>query len=311
MHATANLMTPDLATPVQATIPDLIDANQKDLFRNNCNKKPFLFRHNLCEVEQFQPAYLRMIAQRFVDAETPIYCSPGKGKVDAGFDAPDEGGKHFTAAEALEQMADEQLLFKMPKISRLPEYAPFVEKSFNQILEMSGLPTKGWDAWRSISVFMAGPRRITPYHIDAELGYLCQVTGTKSVWVADGNDRDILTEDELERFWRGEGQSAKFKAVAEQRATRFTLSPGVGVHIPINFPHWVENDDNVSMSVSLGFHAVKYRPGAVHRFNSYLRQMHLKPTPPGKVKWLDALKENVYETGKAAATAMKRAPAKA
>jgi hypothetical protein len=261
-------------------------------------------------VEEFQPAYLRRIAQRFVDADAPIYCSPGKGKVDAGFDAPDEGGKHFTPAQALEQMADEQLLFKMPKISRLPEYQEFVEHSFNQILEMSGLPTKGWDAWRSISVFMAGPHRITPYHIDAEMGYLCQVTGTKSVWIADGTDREILTELELEGFWRGEGQAAKFKQVAEERALKFTLEPGMGVHIPINFPHWVENGDNVSMSVSLGFHAVKYRPGAVHRFNSYLRQMHLKPTPPGKVAWLDALKENIYETGKAIA-GIRRAPVKA
>lgn len=284
---------------IAQSIP-LIDPDQRALFTDNCNKRPFLFRHNLCEIEQFQPSYLRKIAQRFVDAETPIYCSPGKGKVDAGFDAPDENGKHFTAAEALAQMADEELLFKMPKISRLPEYQPFIDSSFSEILEMSSLPPKGFDEWRSISVFMAGPRRITPYHIDAELGYLCQITGTKSVWVADGTDREILTEEELERFWRGEGQSAKFKAVAEQRAQKFTLTPGTGVHIPINFPHWVENGDNVSMSVSLGFHLVKYRPGAVHRFNSYLRQLHLRPTPPGKVAWLDAAKEQAYEFGKAA-----------
>jgi hypothetical protein len=286
---------------------ELIDPSQRQLFTENCNKKPFLFRHNLCNVEQFQPRYLRQVAQRFVDAETPMYVSPGKGKVDAGFDAPDEKGKTLTAAEALDQMADEELLFKLPKISRLPEYQQFLGTCLDQILEMSNLPAKGWDAWRSISVFMAGPRRITPYHIDAELGYLCQITGTKKVWVADGKDRDILTELELEQFWRGEGQSAKFKDVAKERAYEFTLEPGVGVHIPINFPHWVENGDNVSMSVSLGFHAVKYRPGAVHRFNSYLRQMKLNPTPPGKVAWLDAFKENVYETAKAASGMMKKA----
>jgi hypothetical protein len=288
------------ATPEIANSIPLIDPGQRALFADNCNKKPFLFRHNLCEIEQFQPWYLRQIAQRFVDADTPIYCSPGKGKVDAGFDAPDESGKQITPAEALKQMADEELLFKMPKISRLPEYQPFIESSFNQILDMSSLPTRGYDEWRSISIFMAGPRRITPYHIDAEMSYLCQITGTKTVWIADGTDREIITEEELERFWRGEGQSAKFKEVAEQRAWKFTLEPGMGVHIPINFPHWVENGDNVSMSASLGFHLVKYRPGAVHRFNSYLRQIHLKPTPPGKVAWLDAVKEQIYEFAKAA-----------
>jgi hypothetical protein len=303
------MATAQVVKSIPTSIP-LIDPDQRALFIENYNKRPFLFRHNLCEIEQFQPWYLRQIAQRFVDADTPIYCSPGKGKVDAGFDAPDEGGKHFTPAEALKQMADEELLFKMPKISRLPEYQPFIERSFNEILEMSNLPTKGYDEWRSISIFMAGPRRITPYHIDAEISYLCQITGTKTVWIADGTDREIVTEEELERFWRGEGQSAKFKEVAEQRAWKFTLAPGMGVQIPINFPHWVENGDEVSMSASLGFHLVKYRPGAVHRFNSYLRQFHLKPTPPGKVAWLDAAKENIYEFAKSASR-KKRVPVEA
>lgn len=311
MHATANPGTLDTPAPSLASVPDLIDPTQRELFTANCNRRPFLFRHNLCELEQFQPAYLRRIAQQFVDAEAPIYFNTGKGKVQDGFDTHDASAKKLTAAEALEQMSQEELLFKMPQISRLPEYQPFMKGSMNKVLEACGLPTEGWDSRRSISVFMAGPRRITPFHIDAEISFLCQVTGTKTIWVADGNDRDIVTEDELERFWRGEGQSAKFKAIAEQRAQKFTLSPGVGIHIPINFPHWVENGDNVSMSVSLSFHAVKYRPGAVHRFNSYLRQMHLQPTPPGRLKWLDAFKESVYETGKAAAGVMKKTPAKA
>ena len=45
----------------------------------------------------------------------------------------------------------------------------------------------------------------------------------------------------------------------------------------------------------------------VYRFNSYLRQMHLNPTPPGKVAWLDAAKEQVYEKAKAASGMLKRA----
>jgi hypothetical protein len=287
-----------MAAIATTSIP-LIDPDQRELFAASQNRVPFLFRHNLCDVEQFQPDYLRMIAQRFVDADTPMYCSPGRGRVDARFDSPDEGGKHFTPAEALAKMAEEELLFKMPKISKLPEYQPFIDQSFNQILELCGLPTKGYELWRSISVFMAGPRRITPFHLDAELNFLCQVTGTKTIWVADGNDREILTEQELESFWRGDGQSAKFKEVARERAWKFTLAPGVGIHIPINFPHWVENGEDVSMSVSLSFRPLKYRPGAVHRFNSYLRQMHLRPTPPGRVAWLDAAKEQTYSVAKA------------
>jgi hypothetical protein len=298
-------------TRIETQLKHLIDPSQSQLFTENCNKKPFLFHHNLCEVEQFQPRYLRQVAQRLVDADTPIYVNSGKGKVDASFDAADEGGKQFSAAEALDQMQDEELLFKLPRISRMPEYQQFLGECFSEILAMSSLPPTGWDAWRSISVFMAGPRRITPYHIDAEMGYLCQVSGTKKVWIADGSDRDILSNEELEQFWRGQGQAAKFKDIAKERAYEFTLTPGTGVHIPINFPHWVENGDNVSISVSLGFHAVKYRPGAVHRFNSYLRQMHLNPTPPGKRAWLDAAKEQIYESGKAAAGMMKRTPAKA
>jgi hypothetical protein len=38
-------------------------------------------------------------------------------------------------------------------------------------------------------------------------------------------------------------------------ADQFTLAPGMGVHIPTNTLHWVQNGNNVSISVSINYHS--------------------------------------------------------
>jgi len=43
------------------------------------------------------------------------------------------------------------------------------------------------------------------------------------------------------------------RLVARKRAHNFRLTPGGGVHIPVNAPHWVKNDANVSVSLSVNF----------------------------------------------------------
>jgi hypothetical protein len=276
-----------------ATPQSLVDTAQSAEFRANCNTLPFLFRHALTGLREFQPDYIRELALRLIEEERPMYCGVGKTAVDGSFDGEATTEK-ISPREAMENPSAEQVLLKLPKLGALPEYQKFLGAYFDQILEMSGLPTKGYADRRSISVFMATPGKITPYHIDGELNYLCQITGTKTVWVVDGRDRELVTDEELEKFWRGDGQAAYFKERCLERAYRFTLEPGTGVHIPINYPHWVENGSELSITVSLNFHPAYYRKGAVYRFNSYLRKRGLRPTPPGKSAVLDGMKGSLY-----------------
>lgn len=278
---------------------EMMEPRERNLFATHFDHEPFLFHHRLSEHQLFQPEYILQLARRMASEGKQLYCSQGEVGFADSFDKSVPEAERLTPLEALDQLSKEQLLMKLPRISTLPEYQQFMGACFDQILAMCSLPAKGWDERRNMSVFMATPGRVTPFHIDADPNFLCQIVGTKTVWIANADDREILTEEELESFWRGDGQSAQYKPVAMERAYRFILVPGTGVHIPINFPHWVENGAELSISVSLNVHPAHYRKGAVYRFNSYLRQMHLKPVPPGRFELLDSAKQAVYEVSKA------------
>jgi hypothetical protein len=290
---TQAIPTDPFSNPQTFTANSLVDIAQSADFRAKCNSLPFLFRHSLGKLQEFQADYIRRLAVKFAEEDRPMYCGAGKTAVDGSFDG-DGSEENYTPRTALDNLTTAQLLLKLPKISALPEYQKFLGGYLDQILEMSGLSAHGYSDRRSISVFMATPGKVTPYHIDGELNYLCQITGTKKVWVVDGRDRELVTEEELEKFWRGDGQAAYYKELCLERAYCFTLQPGTGVHIPINYPHWVENGSELSISVSLNFHPAYYRKGAVHRFNSYLREWGLNPTPPGKNALLDEMKGSFY-----------------
>ncbi|MGC2250070.1 MAG: hypothetical protein WA626_05315, partial [Acidobacteriaceae bacterium] len=58
--------------------------------------------------------------------------------------------------------------------------------------------------------------------------------GKKTIHIFDQNDRQVLTEPELERFWSVDNNAAIYKKDLQSRATSFVLEPGKAVHIPIN-----------------------------------------------------------------------------
>ena len=62
------------------------------------------------------------------------------------------------------------------------------------------------------------------------------------------------------------------------------------MHIPVNCPHWLQNDDNVSVSLSVNFQFKDPLRANVYRANYWLRKFGWKPTPPGKSPILDSFK---------------------
>jgi hypothetical protein len=141
-----------------------------------------------------------------------------------------------------------------------------------------------------IIIFVTSPKRVSTYHIDRECNFLLQIRGTKTLHVFDREDREVLSEEEIERFWTVDHNAAAYKPHLQNRATSYRLTPGTGVHIPVNCPHWLENDDNVSVSLSVNFQfkdSVRANP---YRANFLLRKIGLHPTPPGKSAALDSLK---------------------
>ena len=68
-----------------------------------------------------------------------------------------------------------------------------------------------------------------------------QIRGRKQVHVFDGTDRSLLSEEELERFHGGAHCNLVYREAYAPKARTFELTPGLGLHIPLTAPHWVQN----------------------------------------------------------------------
>jgi hypothetical protein len=118
--------------------------------------------------------------------------------------------------------------------------------------------------------------------------------GRKEISIFNRYDREVLPEDEIERSWAADTNAAIYKPELQSRADVVTLSPGVGVHIPVNAPHWVQNGGDISVSAAILYHWWNSAYANVYAANYVLRtKFRITPTPPFRSAVLDAVKQPV------------------
>src|SRR6202021_3776387 len=106
-----------------------------------------------------------------------------------------------------------------------------------------------------------------------EWSFFLQNKGTKTIHIFDRADREVLPEEEIERFFTVDNNAPKYKPQFQSRATSYTLRAGNGVHIPVNCPHWVENDDNISVSPNVNVQFKDTLRANMYRANHTLRTL--------------------------------------
>jgi hypothetical protein len=144
-------------------------------------------------------------------------------------------------------------------------------------------------------IFISSANARTPYHMDHEENFLMQVRGSKVIHIIPPDDRTVLTIPELERFYGGAHRNLVFKEEYRGHARPFELTPGIGVHVPVTAPHWVQNGPEVSVSFSITFQtAASLRWCDVHRVNGKLRRFGLTPGPVGTSPLADAAKQFAF-----------------
>ena len=170
----------------------------------------------------------------------------------------------------------------------------------SDILEVSGPKLDRKMSYKKVDIFVTSPNRVTTYHIDSESGFLLQVEGTKEISLFRYDDREVLPEEELEQFWTVDRNAPRYKPHLQHHADQVRLEPGTGVHIPINAPHWVQNGNNISISLSINYHAFANERANIYRLNYHLRnKLGVTPTPPFRSPARDFVKRSIgkiYQT---------------
>ncbi len=258
-------------------------------FREKFNQKSFEVSHNLASHPLFQLPQLMQLAERTLKTRPKdLHYDVGDVSVSQRWDEIVKSP--FSAQEALRRIENCGAWFVFASAQRDHEYRIFVDRGLAEIKALAGPKIESQIMVEDIIIFITSPGRITTYHIDRECNFLLQIRGTKTVHVFDREDREVLPEEEIERFWAVDFNAAVYKPHLQHRAQSYKLRPGMGVHIPVNCPHWVENDDNVSVSLSVNFQFKDPLRANPYRANFLLRRLGLRPTPPGRSPALDAVK---------------------
>lgn len=253
------------------------------------NRRPFSLRHRLCDSAAFELPRLLELAQ-FLRVRGPfnVYFDAGEVSVEHRWNQRPRNS--YTLEDAFNRINEAGAWIILKHTELDPDYANLMESVMSDIQRMRGQDLRKTTKNLEAQIMITSPRRVTPYHLDNECNVLLQIKGEKDIFVFDPTDREIVTEVELEHFWVGNVNAGEYKERCQNRANQFRLAPGRAVHIPVTAPHWVKNDDNVSISLSINFEWKDESIYNTYRANYFLRKLGVKPRPPGQSNLSEAVK---------------------
>ncbi len=265
--------------------PTVFDGEAR-LFRENFNRASFPFAHHLAGHPLFELPRLLELSKGLPDSD--IYYDAGDIRVGQRWDQTPR--TQLSVDQLIDRIENAGAWILLKRANRDPRYAAILDQGLAEAGRLVGAPFPKKMRMRSAVVLVTSPNRVSSYHIDPDCNFLCQIRGEKVIHVFDRYDREVLPEEELERFWAVDKNAAVYKEKYQDRARSYELKPGVGVHMPVNAPHWVKNADNVSVTLAMIFQYPESVLGNIYRWNYYLRKTGVRPLPPGRSKVRDALK---------------------
>jgi Cupin-like domain len=265
----------------------LIEQNEE--FRTKFDKYSFAFRHNLVGHPVFELGRLMELAQETQDTRpADLYYDAGTIDVNQRWDKTPR--PEFSARDAIQRIEHCGAWIVLKRADKNPEYGAVLKECMAELQEFTGLNLDRVMKVQEVILFVTSPKRVTTYHIDRECSLLLQIQGDKHISIFDRNDREVLSEEEIEQFWSVDHNAPRYKPELQGHAKVYELSPGNGVHIPVNCPHWVQNGSNISISLNVNFQYRDTMRANLYRLNFVLRKMGLQPTPPGTSAVKDKVK---------------------
>jgi hypothetical protein len=266
---------------------DLNDA----LFRENYDRIPFSFTHNLHRLTLFENETLRSLCETYAAHPEDYFVSRS---------APTAGAVFYSVPktplkphEAFDQLTAGSYKILLKRLERHhDDFRDLLNTLFVQVkgqLQRNRYPDEVMRL--ESSVFISAPQATTAFHFDPEVNFFSQIEGEKIYHLYAPSE---LGEDEVEPLYVrattdiGQVDLARRDPSAEHR---IRLQPGTGLHQPQDAPHWVETVGSRSVSYTFVYETREgQRRSRVRSFNAYLRRLHIDPARPGEHPARDAVK---------------------
>ncbi len=287
---TQTLSAPGQPTPASSPLQGPFLVLDRDDFLPKFNARACWVRHRLVDHPLLALPRLLELARQLPSK----YVRINSGAVAVNATPAEIPGTGLSTEDSFRRIEDTNTRIMLKHIELDPEYRDLLHACLGEV-EAFGHPDSRRIQSRVGYVFISAPNQVTPYHMDPEINFLLQIRGKKTFHVLPGDDRSILSEEDIELFYSGLHDHLTFKEEWKGRATPFEMAPGDGVHIPVNHPHWVTTDNEVTISFALTTEsAATKRRGGIYAINSLLRRRGLKPTPFGRSSLRDFFKYQGY-----------------
>jgi len=258
--------------------------------RKQFDQVSFELTHNVADHPLFALPRLLELARTMEPAD-PYYDA---GDIQIGQRWDQCPPRQSTVAQMLDRIENAGAWILLRNVHKYPNYNKLVNACLDEGLELVDDGLRKQIAKRQGIIFVSSPNRIAQYHIDRQCSLLLHIQGEKEISVFDKHDREVIPEEEIERFWTVDNNSAIYKEQYQDRATLYHLKPGSAVHIPVGAPHWVRNHDNVCVSFNVNFQFHERVSANIYRANYYLRKLGIVPVPPGRSKLRDTVKGTAF-----------------
>jgi hypothetical protein len=297
MSAARVLASPclNVSTSAQQSADHLLGFDA-ETFRARFNRKPFIIAHGLVNHPLFALPQLINFSKRLPAGH--VRYNAGAIPVDTAlYKGPQTG---LSIEETIRRIEECRSWMVLKWVQEDRDYRAVLNRCLDEVQALSE-PLDPGMCKREAFIFVTSPSSMTPYHLDPEYSFLLQIKGRKSVYVMDGS---TLSEKELERYYSA-GIDPVFTEACREKAMRFDLEPGLGLHFPVTVPHWVETHDEYSISFSITFRtASSERRSVVYEVNDSLRKLGFNPTPYGRSALRDSVKFHAFRAARRARKAL-------
>ena len=260
--------------------------------RAKFGRAPFIIQHRLAPHRLFALPRLVELARSLPAGKVEW----NSGNVPVSLDPGETPRNGLSPEETIRRIEQCSSWLVLKNVERDPEYAELLDRCLGEVDRAAPDLTAGMHGFESF-IFVSSPNAVTPYHMDPEENFLLQIRGRKIMRVFE---RSVLTAVELERFHTGAHRNLVYRDAYATRARAFTLMPGIGLHVPVTTPHWVQNGPEVSVSFSITFRTrATARAAHAHQMNAILRKIGIEPSPVGESALRDRVKELAYKIKRA------------
>ncbi len=197
------------------------------------------------------------------------------GTLPLGIRPEDTPSNGLSVADTIRTIEQNKSWVVLKNVERDPAYGALLDALLGE-LEPIVKPRTGAMEHREAFIFFTSPGSITPFHMDPEHNILMQIEGEKVMHVFPAADPGLVPPEQSEAFHAGAHRNLRWEDAFMAKGDAIHLTPGTAILVPVKAPHFVQNGDAVSISLSITWRSERsVAEGELHSFNRLLRTKKL------------------------------------